>query len=402
MEKSFSNFKKNILLENANSSWLLDIINSRGLVRSNTTREKYIGYLKMLDDSASIDKKMLTKITNDFSTLCANYYGNLDEIITHTVTFGRNYTEQVTEKKSRAELRNLITQRGYTIEYDIKEADPYYNCYHFLKILHIYDIYDPARIIIAIEKYKHIMNQAELDWFNQYYQNLDKWVDLLNKLKVIERLLKPTKEEKSQKKLDEIKKTYINPQIREAVDQISENFRIVIEKNEYDYYLSVASVVATKYPDGITMENFFKICRNTDLLRKMCSYKNESDKFYLLPNYADLLKPVAFDRSVNVIAPFTYKMYDKLSGFLTELNKEFDVSVLGKNKNNNEIIFNFTDKSAFTIKNSVVSKFSNRGTFFYTYPTTFHSAYLPNREKIPNPNEYSVKKAFLDYEARKK
>jgi hypothetical protein len=94
---------------------------------------------------------------------------------------------------------------------------------------------------------------------------------------------------------------------------------------------------------------------------------------------------------------FIRKMYDKIGGLVSDIDKDFRANVVGSDMSYNDINFIFNDNSKFSIRNQIVSKISNQGTFFYTYPTTFHDAYLPDGEKIPNPNEYSVKNAFNSF-----
>ena len=59
MEKTFDGFKDNILNENKNmlnyKAWLLDVINNMvGLVKTKNTKEKYVGYLNLLEDRKSV------------------------------------------------------------------------------------------------------------------------------------------------------------------------------------------------------------------------------------------------------------------------------------------------------------------------------------------------------------
>ena len=100
-----------------------------------------------------------------------------------------------------------------------------------------------------------------------------------------------------------------------------------------------------------------------------------------------------------IILGWKVKMYDKLGGFISDLNKPFTLSVRGSQERQNDINFKFEDGSSFTLRNNIVDKISHLGTFFYAYPTTFHYAYLPDGSKIANPNEVTVKKAFNSYNA---
>lgn len=415
MEKTFENFLKlnnQKVVESVDfestTNWLLTQIDSlAGFIRSNKTKDKFREYLKQINDfsidNQSIDKKTLTKIRNDFNELCSYYYSNiLNEVVSVPDEFNPERTYNST--KSKEELKDLIKLRGYKDRFHLKQDDSnteLIKLYDFMQLVHVYGLYDTGRVIKEYNKFKSIMNQDEVNWFNKYYQNLSIWYNLFQKMEQIENILKPNKEQKIK---NEIKKVAIsgkiNDNLKDAVDKIAEDFRVIIEENEYKHYISITNTIVENNTKIIDSNNFWKLYKGNDFLKEI--FKIKDGDFHLLPNYTDVLKTHAIKTSQEFILPFQLKMYNKLSGFLKEIGKDFNVSVYGKRKNSNEIIFEFKDGSSFWIKNSIVPKFSNRGTFFYTYPTTFHNAYLPNREKISNPNEYTVKKAFNDYQEKNK
>jgi len=409
MEKTFEGFIKlngSKLFENnkfsSTKGWFIDAIdNIKGFVRSNNTRTKYKDYLKAIEnfseENQTISKKELTKIKNDLSDLCTSYYSILDNI----VEVKDEYVDRMNKTtESKEALKGLLNKRGYNSYYDIERKEgksELYNLYRFLMLIRVFSIEDPKRILINMDSFKSVMNNDEIDWFDKYYPNLDKWVELNSELKNIETILNPTKEQKQKNQLKLMTvKGAVNPKLKDAVDKIADDFRVVIENNEYNHYIKTVSIYNEKYPNGIPPEIYFKSYSKNEFIK--VAYKNNFNQNYiLLPNYDELLKAEALKVSKTQILPFQIKMYDKLSGFMKELDKEFDVSVYGRSKNRNNISFNFKDGSRFSIQNSIVSKFSHLGTFFYTYPTTFHNAYLPNGEKISNPNEYTVKTAFNKY-----
>ena len=97
---------------------------------------------------------------------------------------------------------------------------------------------------------------------------------------------------------------------------------------------------------------------------------------------------------------FYFKMADKLGGFVTDMGKSLksvkDWDAGRATPFESTIRFTFNDGSNFLLKNSIVASRSVNNTFFFRYPATFHDAYSAKGQKIANPDEYSVKAAFLE------
>lgn len=243
------------------------------------------------------------------------------------------------------------------------------------------------------------MKLEEQEIIDKYLSDLHYWVDLHDRIEFVRKILNPTAEERKKKELQQIKGE-VNPKIREAIDKIAKNFRKVIEENEYSWYKKTVEYYIEKYGEVITYkQRKGKQLPNiiNKVYKKLSSVYSVYVDIKLDPNWKEILKKIAISYSHQVIQSFKFKMYDKIGGLISDIDKPFEVDVTGGGIKSNNIHFNFNDGSRFSIKNQIVSKMSNRGTFFYSYPTTFHDAYLPNNEKIPNPNEYTVKKAFNDY-----
>ena len=88
---------------------------------------------------------------------------------------------------------------------------------------------------------------------------------------------------------------------------------------------------------------------------------------------------------------FVLKMKMKLSVIVGSHKMGVDLS---GSSSRNTISYELEDKSRFTVQNSIVLSYSVYGKPFYRYPTTFHNVILPNGDKLRNPSESSVKKAF--------
>jgi len=190
----------------------------------------------------------------------------------------------------------------------------------------------------------------------------------------------------------------LNPKIRNAIDEIAENFRKVIEKTEYTGNKKTIERYLEDYGKNITAEQMSEDEYTPSIIRNVYKQPNREYRDYILmKNWIAFIKTDALEYSHNVILTFQRKMYDKIGGMISDIDKDFEVEVTGRGMRNNNIHFTFDDGSKFSIKNQIVSKVSNQGTFFYTYPTTFHNANLPDGKKISSPNEYNVKKKFNDY-----
>jgi hypothetical protein len=97
-----------------------------------------------------------------------------------------------------------------------------------------------------------------------------------------------------------------------------------------------------------------------------------------------------------------FKMVDKLGGLVMDFKKELKevvdgsgITGRGKSPFDAWFSFRFTDGSRFILQNSIVFARSSLGKPFYRYPATFHDAYISTGEKVANPDEYTVKKAFM-------
>ena len=363
---------------------LKDIITNQ--VRTSKTREKLFYYIELIyaftEELKSIDKKELTKITNDLDNIVREYYHKINS------TFSR-----------KTELDALAVKQGYRDCYDAtsKHKDPIFQVIQFGTV---YGIHEVKRIYKA----KHAaFDNAELYFFiDTYYPNIESWNNLAEKLDEIKIILNPTKEQREAKKLQKIKGK-VNPEIKAAIDEIAEDFRQVIEKNEYIWYLKQFLGFTAEFPKGIEYDalnskRHHYIRQNIGrFLTKARHDTFTGGTYILIPNHAEVAEKIAHETSVATITKWQSKMYDKLGGFITELNKKFEISVIGQGLNAHDIVFHFEDGSKFTINNQIVNKVSTLGNYFYTYPTTFHHAYLPDTTRIENPCEFTVKKAFNEY-----
>lgn len=335
--------------------------------RTAVTRTKLFEYTSSIfnfsDDNHTIQKKGLTKIMNDFSSLA----GRAIMLDGYHSSSKENYREEISRFPEARELQ-------------------------FFTVYGLIDLW---------RKQKYIETYADsnlLQIINKYYPNLKEWSDLYERLEMIRKVLNPSAEERKAKELLEIKGR-VNPEIKKAIDKIAEEFRQVIELNEYNHLKSMVAKFQEMYPSGINLDTARRENKPAfnELRRFLVPVEKFSPVYVLAPEYNKSIIKYTYDLSVEIITSWQRKMYDKLGGFISELNKSFEVSVQGSGPRSSDIVFKFTDGSRFMITNQIVSKISNLGNFFYQYPTTFHNAYLPNGTKIQNPNEYTVKKSFNEY-----
>lgn len=369
-----------------NIDWIYQqIVNLKGLVRTKTTKEKSINYLERIDNFSfnindqSINKKELTKIKNDLDKICSLYYSlfNMDD------------------KEQSNDIQKLYNKRNLK-EFYGDDDDINYQTVRKLQFISTYAMSSITYSLNAMKKFN--FNELEKDFIEKYYPNMDKWDELNKKIIELNSFFNPTKEEKEKRKLKEIKGK-INPKLKVKIDKIAEDFRQIIEKNEYDYLIKLSNRFRLTFGESVSRSK--KLDKKDDnLLYSLSRYTNYNKKNGLIQlsnDYDTLMKNDAKETSENVIISWQLKMYDKLGGDFFDSMVDFKTDVIGKGYLSNEIDFNFDDGSRFTLRNQIVHKVSNRGTFFYTFPTTFHNAILPNGEIVKNPNEYNVKNEFKNY-----
>ncbi len=376
-------------------NFLIDLIeNRKGFVRLKRMREKYIDYIIRLEDftidNLTIEKKELTQIKNSLDKLYGSYYGGDKDF--HT--------------KRKNELEQLAKDKGVSHYFYGSVGDP------AIDVLSMMNNYSMSNAKRNLEKNLTVdFNIEERLYVDKYYSNFDKWAELNDKIEEIRKILNPTAKERKLKELKEIKGK-LNPAIKTVIDDIAENFRQVIEKNELGGYEKSLEQFRTKHGDSISYEETTKIINRRYFMwggvnqKLYIKPKNTTNYSYvydlvLVSNYQKIMEDVANQVSYDTIVLFKSKMYDKIGGMITDIDKDFKVEVLGDKWTYNDIFFTFEDGSKFSIRNKIVSNVNQQNTFYYTYPTTFHDAYLPNGEKISKPNEYTVKKSFNDYYNKK-
>ena len=356
-------------------------------IRTKKTKEKFFDYLKRIysfdENSPNIDKKEFTQIYNQFSDLLRQIFNDKRD----------EYTE---------EIKALAIEKGYSSLYDAYDTqkDPIFKILHWINIYYLKDI---------LRKYNDLQD-LNLDgkfqkFIDKWYPNFKELSEFAEKVEYIRSILMPSKEEKQARATKQIKGK-INPEIKSAIDEIAEDFRKVIEEKEYDRRISIITKFQVHFLNGISRDNYMDrknryYMDNIGMFIQKENPKDWNSNYIISPNYKELVRKTANSISIETIQKWQFKMYNKLGGFISELGKKFTTKVIGSRYSSHDIVFNFEDGSKFTINNQIVSKVSNLGTYFYTYPTTFHNAHLPDGSRIAQPSEYSVKKAFNDYPNQK-
>lgn len=286
------------------------------------------------------------------------------------------------------------------------------------EVLSRYDGY--IKRIDALAKAYPVKDPLVKEWLADYRQKLVDFTPAAHKWTAMkERIMK--REPKSvavQKRHEEIKGS-MNEEIKKALQEIAEGFRVEIEKTHANYYHSVikeykAKIIETGKtdPSDVYQTNYRQINYDNRVARSKAQTMmrfldiaergenklvdgawRQEIKYKLKQNLDEIIQKKAKEESELVIANFVYKMTDKLGGLLSKINKKVIVTKQG-GLNLNRIKFDFEDGSKFTVQNNIVAAHSVYGTPFYRYPTTFHDAVLPNGEKVKNPSELAVKKAF--------
>ena len=363
------------------------------VVKTKNSRAKLHAHIDSIynfnEDEPNLTKKDLTKIGNDF-----------DGLILRPL-----YGMREAHEEYRKDFEEIAKEAGYKNAWDATnvQKNPIFQEIQFLAI---YSIANAVRRYNSIEKLKATYKTAKVKKFvAKWFSDLETIAKFAKKFEEVRKVVYPTPEEKKARELKVIKGR-VNPEIKKAIDEIGESFRVTIEENEFNHLTRVAEQFKLTYEKGMPT-NLAHDRRNPNrwmasILSPYISSKNESTGHYdntyrLVPDYKNKMNKDAKDISEQVIASWQSKMYNKLGGFMQELNQEFTTKVTGKRERQSDILFKFKDGAQFKIRNQIVGKMSPLHNYFYTYPTTFHDAILPDGSKIKNPNEFNVKKAFNEY-----
>lgn len=378
LEESKSNILEQLIIDNT---------------KTKNTRAKLLDYLERIKsfslEKQNIEKKELTKMVNE-----------LGDLVGSIITSGGYHSPR--QEEYRKDLDVIAQEYGYRSSYEAgssnKTNPEHKELFLHFNFLSVYGLSDMVRKQRFIESHK--LSQSFEELVEKYFPNLKEWADLGDKLEEIRKILNPTAEERKKKELEQIKGK-VNPEIKSAIDEIAEDFRKIIEKNEFDLFMRRVKLFQEKYPQGAN-DNARRERSFRETYSVISFLLKEEPKFssilQVITNFEETAQKRAYNISVETIASWQGKMYDKLGGFISELGKKFTVDVSGSGALSNDIIFKFDDGSRFDIQNQIVGKVSHLGTYFYTYPTTFHNAYLPDGTKISGPSEFTVKKSFNDYQ----
>ena len=189
----------------------------------------------------------------------------------------------------------------------------------------------------------------------------------------------------------------LNSDIKNELEKIAENFRIGIEKKFNAYYHNILKDYIKDSNDKYITNPYQLYSQDAvelkaDLIKLLSKQLN--GQYQILPNIDQHIDKISKSNSELVIQNFIYKMYNKLGGLLTDIDKPVTVQSTGSNYKKNEMLFKFDDGGQFILQNNIVLSQSKYGRPFYRYPTTFHNIILPNGNKVNNPSEVELKKAF--------
>jgi hypothetical protein len=383
--EDWSNIMNDLKIKNQ-FNWIRNVVlNDKKYVRTKNTKgklEKYLDdILNYTPENPTLDKKSITKIINDFSKVFGTYYSlNRDE--------------------RKLDLEKIQKDRGMEYLFSAKEKSDDYKVCQTLKLgVNFYSLLDAQRNIDKFNDIEHLLNKNENDFVEKYFSNMDKWATLYNSIKSIEDNLKSTQlKKKEEEKIKEIKGK-VHPLMRDAINEIKEEFRITIEKNQLEFFNNRMLRLADKYNFKISKSDIEEAReKKQDILYGVHQFFEKAGSF-LIPrvDYKEMMKKEANEISIEKSDGWAYKMFHKLGGLLNGVDIKFTIKKTSDNYRSNQLYFDFEDGASFTIRNKIVFKYSSSDTPFTQFVTTFHNAYLPDGERIKSPDEYTVKKAFNDY-----
>lgn len=260
---------------------------------------------------------------------------------------------------------------------------------------------EAIKILIQSNQYPAAkVYQENIDELNNYYFSLLKAINNL-KTKV-----ETSASKKSREKQAAIKGS-VNPKILDEIKIIAEDFRKIIQENQYNFYVkrSIEFQNLVKEKGTSNFYSMFPFKNGKNYMDENASIRNNQ-----LEKYAKILKPVkdgnelktdseivkmSFDESVEEANKFLFKMSDKLGGMFKDIVVNLKIAKMSaRNIRSNSLFFNINNgDSSFEIQNSIVSAYSVLRTFFYRYPTTFHNCQIKGK-KLKNPDEATVKQVL--------
>jgi hypothetical protein len=289
------------------------------------------------------------------------------------------------------------TYHGYNISNEKKLTDLANRLSQGLKII------ASAKLSDAVKVYQFDISEIQ------------KYIPIAQQVAQFKLKVETGREQKMREKKQEIKGS-VNPIIYQQVEVIAEDFRKVIEANQIKYYTDLRTefLSASKVAGSNDLYVIFPIKMLPVGKHNRMEDKNDSargkwnavlhfqprkgyDKVSLVTPKTDAeIQKMAFDESTEEAKRFLIKMADKLGGIFKDINVSLEITKLNsRSLRTNELKFSINGgESSFLIQNQITQGFSNLGTFFYRYPTTFHNAIVKG-VRVKAPDEVTVKQALV-------
>lgn len=245
--------------------------------------------------------------------------------------------------------------------------------------------------------------KAEIDAIYEAYKQ---WTPVADKLKQMreERAMingKLPKAEREKIEREQIKGD-LDPQLKNALDQVCTKFEAVIKDHMVDYLLEkiVKAKLFHAQPEPARGNwNDIATRRIHDAWQKKMAYfsdvvaTSQNGVYYYIDETQ--IEKRAIEYAKMQAEQFFFKMADKLGGMITGTTLEkVTEEMRGNNAFESVMVFKFTGNTTFTVLNKVVLNWSPLGTPFHQYPCTFHNAIVEG-VKVDTPCESTVKSAFI-------
>ena len=188
--------------------------------------------------------------------------------------------------------------------------------------------------------------------------------------------------------------------IEDAVKEIGDNFRKIVEENQMLFYHKAIDTYK-EYSQKTGETNSYKLVKRHNMpewVNEVISwfikqgFSDKGEYYSIVPNAEQIIIKKAKEDAEKIILDFIGKMTQKLEDVVS-VGKTFTIDTEGLSPEEHRLYFKFSDGGHFTIQNKIVSVW-NAYKPFYRYPTTFHDAVLANGEKVFQPSEASIKLAF--------
>ena len=323
---------------------------------------------------------------NQFPTLFS-----IDKAKSHLDRFFTVLNENLSDKE-------ILNPRFNDVKHFLGRATDYI-FFDFDSPVRIKELYftSPSQAKSAIKKAAKLKQTDQVKLFIQAAQELAEIQDFMKSLTVVKKVSVRTEEEKDPHYVPPIPTTAAAKRVNDILTELTDGLTLQYEDALYDAYVTNVEFAIT-HPRPLGERRTPSM---GEMLLRLVGDKWDSKTgsyTVLKPDYKAILQENAKRDAKFAQNQFLYKNVMKLVHII-EKKGYFTHEILNGSLSEGgfwgEIKFIFADRSNFIVRNKVVGKYSQYGTGFLQFPTTFHNVVMPNGEILPGqPSEQTMNEVF--------